>query len=92
SSSDGFWGVLVVYDASLRRWTDDEVHFVQSIANTMGLAIQRSGIERALRDSSTRLDLSLAAGGFGAWSWAIDDDEVELSPSALTMYGLTEAA
>lgn len=83
------WGVFVVYGTEIRAWTDDEVHFVQSIANTMGLAIQRSGVERELRDSTTRLDLSLSAGGLGAWSWDLQGDRLTLNASALAMYGLT---
>ncbi len=86
------WGVLVIYDDELRTWTDDEVHFVQSIANTMGLAIQRAAIERELRDSSTRLDISLRAGGLGAWSWDLDGDRLWLNASALEMYGLDGTA
>ena len=82
------WGVFVVYDQVVRRWTDDEVHFVQSIANTMGLSIQRAHVERELRDSSTRLDLSLSAGGLGAWSWDLEGDRLLLNASAMAMYGL----
>ncbi|MGN6694463.1 MAG: SpoIIE family protein phosphatase [Aquihabitans sp.] len=82
------WGVLVVYGRAPRAWTDDEVHFVQSIANTMGLAIQRASVERELRDSSTRLDLSLSAGGLGAWSWDLQGDRLLLNASAMAMYGL----
>ena len=82
------WGVLVVYDRERRSWTDDEVHFVQSVANTMGLAVQRSLVERELRDSSTRLDLSLSAGGLGLWSWEREGDRLTLNGRALEMYGL----
>jgi PAS domain S-box-containing protein len=82
------WGVLVVYDRELRRWSDDEVHLVQSVANTMGLAIQRAAVERELRDSSTRLDISLGAGGLGLWSWEADGDRLGLNASALEMFGL----
>jgi serine phosphatase RsbU (regulator of sigma subunit) len=83
------WGVLVVYDRELRDWTADEVHLVQSVANTMGLAIQRASIERELRDSTTRLDLALGAGGLGLWTWAADGDRLTLNEPALEMYGLT---
>lgn len=86
------WGVLVAYDTSLRSWSDDEVHFVQTIANTMGLAISRTAIERELRDSSTRLDLSLSAGGLGAWSWDLQGDRLWLNAAALEMYGLEPGA
>lgn len=82
------WGVLGVWDRDVRAWTDDEVHFVQAVASTMGLTVQRSRVEQELRDSSLRLDLSLSAGGLGTWSWNLDHDLVTLSPSALRMHGL----
>jgi PAS domain S-box-containing protein len=84
----GVWGVLGVWDRAPRRWTDEEVQFVQAVANTMGLAVQRAGVEQELRDSSLRLDLSLSAGGLGTWSWNLDRDTVTLSPSAMRMHGL----
>jgi PAS domain S-box-containing protein len=86
------WGVLAVYSLVTRHWSDDEVHFVQSVANTMGLAVFRARVEAELRDNSARLDLSLSAGGLGAWSWDLATDRVGLSTSALHMYGLTPDA
>ena len=82
------WGVVGAYSGVVRPWTDDDIHFVQSMANTIGLAISRQRVEHDLRDSSTRLDLSLVAGGLGAWTWDIQADHVELSGSALAIYGL----
>lgn len=83
------WGVLAGYSDVIRSWTDDDVHFMQSMANTVGLAIARQRVEHELLDSSARLDLSLAAGGLGAWTWDINVDSVVLSPSALAIYGIT---
>ncbi|MCU1371119.1 MAG: domain S-box protein [Ilumatobacteraceae bacterium] len=88
SWEDHPWGALVVYDRDLRAWTDDEVHLVQSVANTMGLAIQRAAVERELRDSSTRLDISLGAGGLGLWSWEAAGDRLTFNGPALEMFGL----
>lgn len=82
------WGVLGVYSEVIRAWTDDDVHFVQSMANTIGLAIARQRVEHELRDSSARLDLSLGAGGLGAWTWDFAVDSVVLSASALAIYGI----
>ncbi len=82
------WGVLAVYSAEPRSWEDDDVNFVQSVANTVGLAIARERVETELRDSSARLELSLGAGGLGAWTWDVRADEVTLSPSARTIFGL----
>jgi PAS domain S-box-containing protein len=86
--ADEVWGVFGVWDRQVREWTDDEVRFLQAVANTMGLTIQRSAIEQDLRDSSLRLDLSLSAGGLGTWSWNLDRDAVTLSQSAMRMHGL----
>ncbi|MBX3286774.1 MAG: SpoIIE family protein phosphatase [Actinobacteria bacterium] len=86
------WGVIVAYSPEVRSWTDDDVHFVQSMGNTTGLAIARQEMEGELRDSSLRLDLSLAAGGMGAWSWDTSLDEVTLSSSALEICGTTADA
>lgn len=83
------WGVLGVYDREVRSWTDDEVDFVQSVANTLGLAIRRQAVEDDLRASNIRLDLSLAAGGLGAWSWSGEARRVELNRSALDLHGIT---
>ena len=59
------WGALIAFGDEGRHWNDDEIRFVTALASTVGLAIQRSQIEEALRTSSLRLDLSLVAGGFG---------------------------
>ena len=82
------WGVLGVWDRSIRGWTEDEVNFVQSVASTVGLAVQRATIEQDLRNSTLRLDLSLSAGGLGTWSWNLDTDMVTLGLAALRMHGL----
>ncbi|HRW37708.1 MAG TPA: SpoIIE family protein phosphatase [Aquihabitans sp.] len=84
-------GVLVVYDRSPRSWSDEEVHLVQAVATTMGLALQRARVETDLRDSSARLDISLSAGGLGAWSWEVGHERVELSGSAQAVFGLAGA-
>lgn len=82
------WGVLVTYCREPRVWTDDEVQFVQSVANTIGLVVQRAKAEAELRDSSLRLDLSLAAGGLGAWSFDVERRTMTFNASALAMLGL----
>lgn len=81
------WGVLAVYDTTVRAWTEDEVRLVGSIATTMGLAVQRARMERELIDSRARLDLSLGAGGLGAWSWHLRSGTVALNEVALEIHG-----
>lgn len=81
------WGVLAVFSDAPSEWSDDDVHFVQSMANTVGLAIARDRVEVELRDSTARLGLSLAAGGLGTWTWDLRSDDIVMSAQALTIYG-----
>ncbi len=83
------WGVLVAYSRTPRTWTGPEVHLVESVATTMGLVVQRWAVESELRDSTARLDLSLAAGGLGSWFWEPETERLNLNPAALEMHGLT---
>ena len=86
------WAVLAVYDRQVRQWHADDVHFVVTMANTIGLAVSRQRIEDELRDSSARLELSLAAGNMGAWTWDVANDDLSLSPSVLAIYGIDAAS
>lgn len=82
------WGVLAVYSSVPRAWSPDDVHYIQSVANTIGLAIARQRVEGELRDSSASLELSLEAGGLGAWRWDPDTDALDLSEAATEILGI----
>ena len=82
------WGVLAVGADAPREWSDDDVHFLQSVGNVLGLAVQRHKMEDELRESNTRLDLSLAAGGLGTWVWDVVASTIDMSPTLLRIGGL----
>ncbi|MCU1452710.1 MAG: Stage sporulation protein [Acidimicrobiales bacterium] len=82
------WGVLGANCEAVRNWTSDEVRFLQSIGNVIGLAIQRQRIEDELRESNARLDLSLAVGGLGTWMWDRADDRMQLSGALERLTGV----
>lgn len=82
------WGVLAAYDDRTRSWTSDDAHFVQSMANTIGMAISRYRTEQVLGDTQASLELSMSAGGLGAWTWDLDAGRLELNHSGLQLYGL----
>jgi len=92
SWGERLWGVLVTYCREERTWSDDEVQFVQSVANTAGLVVQRAKVEAELRNSSLGLDLSLAAGGLGAWSFDVERRAMTMNASAMAMLGLDPKA
>ena len=64
------------------------MHFLQSVGNVLGLAVQRHKMEDELRESNTRLDLSLAAGGLGTWVWDVVASTIDMSPTLLRIGGL----
>lgn len=49
STSNGSYGVLGAHTKRRRSFTQDEVHFLQAVANVLGSAIQRHRAEEALR-------------------------------------------
>lgn len=43
------WGVVGAHTKALRTFTEDDINFLQAVANLMGLAIERQRIETTLR-------------------------------------------
>jgi len=48
------YGVLGAHTAQLRKFTADDVHFLQSVANVLAAAIERRGLEEELLNISSR--------------------------------------
>lgn len=47
-------GVLAVYSTRPRKFTEDEIHFIQSVANVMAIAIERKRVEDEMRKNEVR--------------------------------------
>src|SRR5262249_38894184 len=45
----GFYGILSAHTREPRSFTDDDVHFLQSVANVLAAAIERSRMEHQIR-------------------------------------------
>ncbi|QLD90267.1 PAS domain S-box protein [Natronomonas salina] len=50
------WGVLTAHDTDRREFTDEDVSFVQSVANVLATAIDRLAHERQLAQQRERLE------------------------------------
>jgi PAS domain S-box-containing protein len=48
------FGLLAVYTVQPRTFTEDDIHFLQAIANVLATAVQRKQVEAALRASEER--------------------------------------
>ncbi len=86
---EGRWGVLGAHTSRRRTFTDDDVAFLQSIANVLGSVIQRRRTIEDLRDSQQRLELALGAGGLGTWEWHLGTDVVRWSGAIEEIFGPT---
>lgn len=82
------YGVLAAHSLRRRSFSTDDVAFVQSMANVLGAAVERSRTEQRLRLSAHRLHLAMRAGRLGAWEWDLRDGEVRWSETLETIYGL----
>lgn len=54
---DRAYGVLGAHSIRRRKYTDDDVHFMQSVANFLAAAIERNRAEKALRQSEEKFRL-----------------------------------
>jgi PAS domain S-box-containing protein len=69
---------------SLQRAGDGRPsHFVGSILDVS----ERRAEQSRLQESAQRLELALAAGGLGDWSWDAASDVVDFGPGAATVFG-----
>ena len=85
---DGPFGVLGAFSQQRREITDDEMRFVQAIANVIGAAVERRRAERALETSDSRLRMAQEAGRMGVWEWDLRTDVVVWSDALEHLWGL----
>jgi phosphoserine phosphatase RsbU/P len=81
------FGLLGVYSGDPRGFTDDEVHFVQSVANVLGAAVDRRRAEQEVQGSELRLRLALESGRLGTWEWDAVTGKVTFSPTMERIFG-----
>jgi PAS domain S-box-containing protein len=85
---DGHWGVLGAHTARRRRFSEDDIHFLQAVANVLADAIERHRGEDAIRTRDDRLELALAASRTGFWEWDLATGVLEWSDEVSAIHGL----
>ncbi len=60
-------GVLAVYDAAPRRWTDDDGELLDQLAASVVAELELSAARSAIGTTAARLDVALEASGVGIW-------------------------
>jgi len=86
----GPWGVMGAHTRAHRRFTQDDVHFFETVAGILSGAIQRHAVEAALRESAERLRLAVQASNIGLWDWNLQTNEVAYSREWKSQLGYEE--
>ncbi|MEA5506035.1 PAS domain-containing protein [Halotia wernerae UHCC 0503] len=81
------FGVLGVHTTRQRTFTQDEIYFLQAVANILATAIERQRIEEALKKSEERASLAVRGNNDGIWDWNLKTNEVFFSVRWKEMLG-----
>ncbi|MFL5562858.1 MAG: GAF domain-containing protein [Gemmatimonadaceae bacterium] len=85
------WGVLGAYTRHKRRFNEDDVNFLQALANTIAAAIDRRSAEEQLRLSGETLRTLIDSSPIGVIVTSIDDVVTLWNPAAEAMFGIPAA-
>ncbi len=89
-AGDVFWGFLGLDDCiSDRRWREDELSLLQTVANAIGLAIQRDEYEKALEEHQARLSLAMDLTDMAPWEMDLATNTFTFDDRFYALYGTT---
>ena len=82
-------GVLGVHDPAARRWTDDEVALLTSVAHSVSVELELEALEASYEDERSVWQLAMGAGGVGAFDWDLTTGELRWDERLLELFGLS---
>ncbi len=83
----GPFGVLGVHSKQRRRFDEEDVDFLQAVANVLADTIERKRAEQEIRDQTERLRLALHAARMGTWAWDITTNLTQRSEETNRLLG-----
>lgn len=84
------WGAVSVYAGTRARFDADDVAFVRALANVCAAAIEREAADATTRAERERLEMALAAGGFGTWEVGLPGTRITMSERGAELLGVGE--
>ena len=83
------YGVFGAHTTQRRTFSKDDIHFFESIANMIGMAIERDRAEKTLKNSEASLTNAQRIAHLGNWEWNIVTNELRWSEEIYRIFGLT---
>ncbi|MCB8819466.1 PAS domain S-box protein [Microvirga rosea] len=90
ASRGGRFGVIEVDSPGESRFSEADIAFMQGFANLLGVALERSRGETALRDTEERYRLAARATNDTIWDWDLATDRIRWSEALATLFGYPE--
>ncbi len=81
------FGILGAHTTKKRRFSRDDIFFLQAIANVLATAIERQRMEDALQASEERWQLAVRGTNDGIWDWDVKTNKVFFSSRWKQMLG-----
>jgi PAS domain S-box-containing protein len=82
------FGTLGAHATHQRPFTEDDIYFLESVANILAAAIERREAEDVVSESEKRLTMALDAGRMGTWDWNIRTNVVHWSDGIEAIHGV----
>ncbi|HEY2986970.1 MAG TPA: GAF domain-containing protein [Candidatus Binatia bacterium] len=83
---NGPYGVMGVHATQRRRFSTDDINFLQSLANLLAAAVERQKTEEALRQSEERFKIVARATNDAVWDWNLLTNEVWWNEGVTTLF------
>lgn|GEM_PF-493176 len=90
SGQDKPFGILGIHTTQHKKFSQDDVTFIQAIANIIAQANERLRAEASLKESQERYTLAVAGSNNGLWDWNVLTDEVFYAPRFKEMIGYAD--
>ena len=87
-SGEEIIGLLQLNGRQEGRFTPESIHFFESLANNIGLALKRKQMEESLRQKEADLRDAQRVAHVGSWYWDAKTDVTTGSDELLCIYGL----
>jgi PAS domain S-box-containing protein len=88
TAGDTVVGALCVFGPGPRRWTEDDVSMLTSLAQSVAVELELTALEADYEDERTIWRLAMDAGGVGAFDWDLVTGELRWDERLLDLFGL----